>query len=433
MVSQLSYHHGPFVDVRRATLASNSRFSRIRWRRLRQKFSRHQLQTPVPINTSTTTVDSSDTNLEYGIPAAASSDLSHPLVEWGHQATPWLYRLLSKLNTQSAPPNNGYYKTYGNTSHRVSSKKVEKSGHKGKSTVKDARNSGSGGGGKGGKGKGGNNSQPPPDGYRFPPLGDTRPPKTFGCPFYMTDPLQFHKCSSLRLRRPNDVSQHIMRSHLLRRIKLVRRRDAESTDNAESEERMQEAGTCTNANDIRLYHTTCRIEFCGPNAEENRQNHCDNIVCYKVGIEQTGVLLPSEFRDLIAARDSVTGSVAKWYAMWGVCFPPLVTTRFRTVPASPYVETTVPREQGEYTIRQALRNMLMGDRSLTFDQVVNQIYLGDAQTDIDVQQTVQYQQQERDLKLQQADYDAFYQSASSQQAMDWDWDNPPPDQHGGPH
>ncbi|KAH7178774.1 hypothetical protein DER46DRAFT_592070 [Fusarium sp. MPI-SDFR-AT-0072] len=427
MVSQLSYDHGPSMDAPWATLASNSRFSRIRWRRLRQKFSRHRLQTAVPINTSSTTVDSSDTNLKCGIPAAASSDLSrYPLVEWGHQAT----KLLSKLNPQSAPPNNGHYKTYGNTSHGVSSKKVDKAGHKGKSTGKDTRKSGSGGGGKGGKGKGGNNSQPPPDGYRFPPLGDTRPPKTFGCPFYMTDPLQFHECSSLRLRRSSDVSQHIMRSHLLRAMKLVRRRATESTDRAESEESMQQAGTCANANGIRLYHTTCRIEFCGPNAEENLQNHCNNIVCFKAGIEQTGVLLPSEFRDLIAARDSVTGGVAKWYAMWRVCFPPLVTTRFRTVPASPYVETTVPREQGEYTIRQALSTMW--DRSL-IDQIVNRIYLGDAQTDIEVQQTVQDQQQERDLKLRQADYEVFYQSASSQQAMDWAWDNLPPDQYGGPH
>ncbi|KAF5678860.1 ankyrin 3 [Fusarium denticulatum] len=317
------------------------------------------------------------------------------------------------------------------TFSRVSSKKVVKPGHKGKGTGKDSQKSSSSGGSKGGKGRGGSNGPPPPDGWRFPSLGDSRPPKTFGCPFYISDPLQFHECSSLRLRRSSDVSQHLMRSHLLRTMRFVRRRDTETTDRAESEESMQQDGTCANANGIRLYHQKCRMEFNGPNAEENLQDHCNNTVCYKAGIEQTGVMLPAEFRALIAARDSVTGGVAKWYAMWAVCFPPLVTTRFRNVPASPYVETTVPRELGEYTIRQALSNG-MGDQSLITDQIVNQIYLGDAQTDLEVQQTVQDLQQERDLKLQQADYEAFYRPASSQQAMDWTWDNLPPGQYGGP-
>ncbi|KAG5746613.1 hypothetical protein H9Q70_010697 [Fusarium xylarioides] len=223
-----------------------------------------------------------------------------------------------------------------------------------------------------------------------------------------------------------------MRSHLLRTMRLVRRRDTETIDRAESEESMQQDGTCVNANGIKLYHQKCRVEFNGPNAEENLQHHCNNIVCYEAGIEQTGVMLPAEFRALIDARDSVTGGVAKWYAMWTVCFPPLVTTRFRTVPASPYVETTVPRELGEYTIRQALSNGFMGDQSLITDQIVNRIYLGDAMTDLEVQQTVQDQQQEREVELNRADYEAFYQPASSQQAMDWNWDNLPPGQYGGP-
>jgi hypothetical protein len=446
MLPKLSYYHGPSPEAPLASLASSTRLPRkIRWRHLRQKLSRHRRQTAAAINGSSTTVDSSDITLKDGIPAAAYSDLSYPLVEWGHQATPTVvrptfYNLLSKLIPQSAPPNNGHYKTYGTTSHKTPSKKTDKAGHRGKSTGKDARHPGSGGGGKGGRGRGGNNGQPPPDGYRYPPLGDKRPPKTFGCPFYMTDPLQYHECSSLRLRRPSDVSQHIGRSHLLREIKLTRRRDTESADKTETEEKMQQAGACTNANGIRLYHTRCRIEFYGPSAEDNLQNHCNNIVCYPAGIEETGVLLPSEFKDLRAERDSATGSVAKWYAMWRVCFPPLITTRFRTVPASPYVETTVPREQGEYTIRQALNNVFtsMGDPRPMFDQIVNGIYLGESQADAEVQQIVQDQQQQRDLMLQQADYDAFGQSAptfSSQQAMDWSWSNPTnwnSDQHGGP-
>ncbi|KLO93608.1 uncharacterized protein FFB20_10446 [Fusarium fujikuroi] len=440
MVSQLHYDHLPSTDAPWASLVSNSMLPRVRWRRLRQKFSRHRLQKAVRMNTSSTTVESSDTNLKYrAVFPQRRPGPSRAGTRWFggvNRSPPLIFRpakFLRKLIPQPATPTHGHYKTHGNASHRVASKKVVKSGHKGKGTGKDSQKSGPSSGGKGGKGKGGNNSQPPPNGYRFPPLlDDTRPPKTFGCPFYISDPLQFHDCSSLRLRRSSDVSQHLMRSHLLRTMRFVRRRDTESTERAESEESMQQDGTCVNPNGIRLYHQLCRMEFNGPNAEESLQDHCNNTMCYKAGIEETGVMLPAEFRALIAARDSVPGGVAKWYAMWAVCFPPLITTRFRTVPASPYVETTVPRELGEYTIRQALSNRLMGDQSLVTDQIVNQIYLGDTQTDFEVQQTVQDHQQERDLELQRADYEAFYQQASSQQAEDWTWDSLPPNQHGGP-
>ncbi|KAH7226824.1 hypothetical protein BKA60DRAFT_188940 [Fusarium oxysporum] len=400
MVSQSSYHRGPSLDAPLATLASNSRFSKSRLHRLRQTFSLQRWQTSAPINTSSTTVDSSDISLKYGIPAVASGDLSYPLVEWGHQATPTVlrptfYKLLNKLAPQSASPNNGHYKTYGTTSHQTRSKKSDKAGHRRKSTSKGTRDSGSGGGGKGGKGRGGSNGPPPPDGYRFPPFGDSRPPKYLGCPFYMTEPLRHHACSSLRLSRPSDVSQHIMRTHLLQEINLVLRRDTESTDRTET----GEAGTCTNANDIRRYHARCRMEFHGPNAEENLRDHCRNFKCYEAGIEETGVMLLSEFKNLTNARDAANGSVAKWYAMWRVCYPP-TSTRGRTVPASPYVETTVPREQGEYIIRQAL--MSSTDQSLVSGQIVNGIYLG-VETDREVQQIVQdQQQQQRDLELQGA-------------------------------
>ncbi|KAG9497552.1 hypothetical protein J7337_010413 [Fusarium musae] len=360
--------------------------------------------------------------VQGGIPTATFS--RYRLAEWGQQATPTNFSA-RKVSPQAYSPISPSNPWPLQDPWKRQSQGFFKKGRQ----IWTQRESG---GGKGGKGRGGSNGPPPPDGWRFPPLGDIRPPKTFGCPFYISDPLQFHECSSLRLRRSSDVSQHLMRSHLLRTMRLVRRRDTETTVRAESEESMQQDGTCANANGIRLYHQKCRMEFNGPNAEENLQEHCNNTVCYKAGIEQTGVMLPAEFRALIAARDSVTGGVAKWYAMWAVCFPPLVTTRFRTVPASPYVETTVPRELGEYTIRQALSNGLMGDHSLITDQIINQIYLGDAQTDLEVQQTVQDQQQERNLKLQQADYEAFYRQASPQQAMDWTWDNLPPGQYGGP-
>ncbi|KAF4415735.1 hypothetical protein FACUT_13134 [Fusarium acutatum] len=407
MVSQSSCHHGSSLDAPLATLVSNSRLPKIRFRRLRQKFSLPRWQTSAPINTSSTTVNSSDTSLKNGVPAVASGDLSYPWVEWGHQATPTpatfrpqFYKLLSRLSPQSASPNRDHYKTHGTTSHHTRSKKPEKAGNRRKSTSKGARDAGSGGGGKGGKGRGGSNG-PPPDGHRFPSVGDTRPPKHFGCLFYMTDPLRHHQCSNLRLSRPSDVSQHIIRKHLLRDINL--RRGTASIDTTEAEENVQQAGTCINADSIRRYHARCRMEFHGRNAEEKLLDHCRNF-CPEAGIEDTGVMLPSEYQDLKDARDAVTGSVAKWYAMWGVCYPAVTRTtltRFRTVPASPYVETTVPREQGEYVIRQALMSAST-NQGLAFDQIVNGIYLGGVETDRGIQQIVLVQQRQRDLELRQA-------------------------------
>ncbi|PNP85186.1 hypothetical protein FNYG_01415 [Fusarium nygamai] len=375
MVSQSSYHYGSSLD------ASKSRSLRMRWPHLRQKLSPRIWQKSTPINnTSSTTVDSSDISLKNGIPAVAAGDLNYPSVEWGEgrQATPTFSKLFSKLVLQPASPNNGHYKTQGTTSHQTRSKRPDKAGQRRKSASKGARDagsgSGSGGGGKGGKGRGGGNGPPPPDGWRFPPLGDARPPKCLGCPFYMTEPLRYHECSSLRLQRPSDVSQHIKRTHLLQEIGLGFLRDTESIDRTEG----SEAGTYTNANDITLYHATCRIEFHGPTAEENRQDHCRNLECVEAGIEDTGVMLPAEYDILTGARDAVSGSVAKWYAMWKVCYPPVrrvgyppatttILTRFRTVPASPYVS-----------------------------------YLGGDETDRELQQIVQDQQRQRDLDIRQA-------------------------------
>ncbi|KAF5710537.1 ankyrin protein [Fusarium mundagurra] len=391
MVPQSSYHYGSSLD------ASKSRFPRIRWLHLRQKLSPHKGQTYAPIsNTSSTTVDSSDISLKNGIPAVAAGDLNYPLVEWGEgrqasQANPTVfqptfYKLFSKLVLQPASQNNGHYKTQGTTSHQTRSKRPDKDVQRRKSSSKGAQDagsgSGSGGGGKGGKGRGGGNGPPPPYGWRFPL--DARPPRCLGCPFYMTEPLRYHECSNLRLQRPSDVSQHIQRTHLLRETGPEFLRDTESIDRTQS----SEAGTYTDDNDITLYHTTCRMEFHGFTAEENRRYHC-LLECTELGIEDTGVLLPAEYEILTGARDAASGRLAKWYAMWKVCYPPVrrvgyppatttILTRFPTVPASPYVS-----------------------------------YLGGDETDRELQQIVQDQQRQRDLDIQQA----------SQQAMNW-WNNP---------
>ncbi|KAI1028711.1 hypothetical protein LB503_002601 [Fusarium chuoi] len=399
MVSQSSYHHGLSLG------ASKSRVPGLRWSNLRQKLSSHKSQTSAPINTSSTTVDSSDISLKNGIPAVAAGDLSSPSLEWGHgnQAIPTafrptFYKLLSKLAPQSPSPNNGHYKTQGTTSHQTRSNKPEKAGQRRKSSSKGARDFGSGSGsgsgpGSGGGGKGGKgNGPPPPDGWRFPHLGDARPPKHLGCPFYLTDPLRHHQCSNLRLSRPSDVSLHLFRKHVLREINL----GTTSTDTTEADENAQHAGSCKNADGITRYHPTCRMEFHGPNAEEKLRNHCLNW-CDEAGIEESGVMLPSEFEKLKKARDGANGTVAKWYAMWRICYPP-ISTRGRIVPASPYVETTVPREQCEHIIRQALLSST--NQRVNPRQIVDEIYFGE--TDREVQRIVQIQQEEPDSEVQEA-------------------------------
>ncbi|KAF4954478.1 hypothetical protein FGADI_5257 [Fusarium gaditjirri] len=422
MISLPSYRHKQSLDTSLASVSSNLRFSKIRFRRLRQKFSVEPWQISIPINTSSTTVGSSDISLK--IPEVALGDLSYPLADWGHQATPTafrptFYKLLSKLvpqTPQPVSPNSGQYKTHGTTSHQSQSNKSDKAGHKRESTGKGARDFGSSGGGKGGKGGGSDEPPPPPYGYRFPHPGDARPPKHLGCPFYITEPLRHHHCSNLRLSRPSDVSQHIMRKHLLRDINLVLRRGTKSTDTTEPEEKMQQAGTCTKPDGIRRYHATCRMEFYGPTAEENLQYHIDNVECCEMGIEETGVMLPAEFKNLTKERDAVSGTAAKWYAIWRLCYPAVfrTTSSVRTVPASPYIETTAPREQGEHVIRQAQRSISMGDRSLNLDQIINDIYLGSAQPDTEVQQIVQKERLRRQFELQEASRSSLISSLPQQ-------------------
>ncbi|KAF4337739.1 ankyrin 3 [Fusarium beomiforme] len=418
MATQYSFVHEIPPDTPLVSLASHRRFSKAGWRRLRQKISRRRRFVPAATNGSSTTVDSSDIDTKGGVLAAAYSDLSYPMAEWGHQtihvvSVSMFLKFFHNFIPPSASPNHGYYRSHGNTSHRVHSSKVDKASHKGKGTLRITQNTpgshgGSSGGGRKGTGRGGNNGKPPPkDGHRYPSV--TQPPKIFGCPFYVTDPITYHECSNIRLRRTSDVSGHLARRHLLQDKILGTGRghghDVESADEAETVEEMQQTGTCKSPNDIKLYHANCRKEFFGPTASEMLKRHTDDELCPSMGTEETGMLLPREFQTLLSESKKVNSSVAKWYAMWRVCFPSLSTSKV-AVPPSPYLDMTVSREHGRQVVSQALSHMFVSIASLDLicDQIISRIYLGKSHTDAEVQQIVRDQQQQRTIELQQAQY-----------------------------
>ncbi|KAH7254222.1 uncharacterized protein BKA55DRAFT_567224 [Fusarium redolens] len=395
-----------------ASLTSHGILSNEPWRRLKQKVSRHRWQKAAATNGSSATVDSSDIKVGDGISAAACNDLNYP---WGHQIKPIILepafyealdQLLHRFKYQSIPSNDDHYKAHGAQGHKINSRKPEERNHKGKSTRQDARHPGSGGGGKGSGGKGGD-GEPPPDGHRYPPRDEVQLPKIFGCPFHITDPVQYHECGNFRLRRLSDVFQHIERCHLLQEVKLCTPRGAEA-----ARKNGNEKGACTDSNLIKIYDATCRQEFHGPRAEGNFKLHCASKTCQPKTIEETGMLLPEEFEDLKDKRDRAKGLVAKWYAMWMVCFPPLTSTKFRTVPASPYVQTIFTREAGQMVILQVLSGFGISTeyhRPMS-DQIVNGLYPVQFQADSEVQQAVKDQQRKRNSMLQDAEFEEFCRS-----------------------
>ncbi|KAF5599871.1 ankyrin 3 [Fusarium pseudoanthophilum] len=140
------------------------------------------------------------------------------------------------------------------------------------------------------------------DGLRYPQ--ELNPPKRFPCPFYQYSPTRYYKCSSFRLHRLSDVSQHIARAHVLR------------DDVAESDPSITPAKIC-------VYCTWCRQEFHGPGAERRLHDHTSTCDARKRPntIEATGVLLPKELDDLSSALAMVMGNTAKWNVIWHKCFP----------------------------------------------------------------------------------------------------------------
>ncbi|TVY77482.1 hypothetical protein Focb16_v007914 [Fusarium oxysporum f. sp. cubense] len=381
------------------------------WRRLKLKVSRHTRQKGATTKESPTTVDSSDIKAGDGFLPAACNDLNYP---WSHQTMPIILepafyealdQLLHKFKYQLISSNDVHHRAHGTNSNKTNSTKRGERTGKGKNTLQDARNPGFDGGGKGGTGKGEDNGKLPPDGYRYPPSSEVQLPKIFGCPFYITNPVQYHECGNYRLRRLSDAFQHIERCHLLQEVRLC------TPDSAEAARRSGNGNwtACRESNLIKIYDAICRQEFHGPHAEQSFILHRTvDGACQLRTIEETGMLLPEEFEDLKNKRDEARGSVAKWYAMWRVCFPPLnalMTTRFRTVPASPYIQAMVPPEAGRMATLQVLSAFGIQPQycQSMSAQILNGLYPAALQGDSEVQQAVQSQQERRNSELREAD------------------------------
>ncbi|KAF4457345.1 hypothetical protein F53441_674 [Fusarium austroafricanum] len=158
---------------------------------------------------------------------------------------------------------------------------------------------------------------------------------SFECPFCKLDPHRYERCRRHLFTRLSDVIQHIKRQHL-----LVERRIG--------------GGAGVQPEIITLYCTRCRCLFYGVGAENRRRVHlAERIQCQIVNIEHSGVLLPREFDDLrtelrLYVRHDET---YKWYIIWDVCFPG------KTRPASPYVDTLLPRPQAQSMIEDELQSL----------------------------------------------------------------------------
>ncbi|KAF5533279.1 ankyrin 3 [Fusarium mexicanum] len=348
---------------------------------------------PRATHRSSATAHSSDDNSL----STAMNDMKSP---WGHQAPSIMFepaflnvedKLLHDFENTPIPSYDDHHRAHAGHSHKTSSRRPGERDRKGRNTGQDPAKSGSGGG-KDEKGRG-TDAEPPRDGFRYPSGAPSQLPRVFGCPFYITDPFQYRECSNYRLRRLSDVSQHIERCHLLEEVELA------APGEAARKIRVGER-TCTDPNSIKFYHATCRQEFHGSTAEDKCSRHASR--CYNLTtIEDTGMLLPIEFRTLLSERDGVTGSVAKWYAMWRVCFP---VTGFRTVPVSPYVQTIVPLPRGraETIVRVTLGHWLIPELyNPILSQIMGELYPAEYITDPEVRAAVEYQQGlEYDLALQ---------------------------------
>ncbi|CVK96840.1 uncharacterized protein FMAN_11160 [Fusarium mangiferae] len=240
------------------------------------------------------------------------------------------------------------------------------------------------------------------------PNGELQLPVFFACIFYNTDTMQYHECRHMRLRRPSDVSWHLERCHTLQEVRLCTTREAKA-----AVKNGKEKSICTDPKEIKVYDPICRLMFCGPTAEADRQRHLDANMCELKTIEETGKLLPGELQEVLKKRDRAKASPEdKWYAMWSGCIPPLATTRFWTVPASPYVQTTVAREAAETIIRRALDNLHITTElhRSTFDEIVNGLYPAQSGAGPKVKKIVKEQQKKR-TSILEAEVEKFYRSA----------------------
>ncbi|KAM0185729.1 hypothetical protein ACHAPI_012066 [Fusarium lateritium] len=365
--------------LRREPLASQASHRRLPKRLLhlfKQK-SPHDSETPLASKRSSSTPSDSSDSFSDG--KVVYSDTGCPRIDEDRQVVtadsePAILRLLNRiaqrLKLELDLDSNDGHKTHGSSQKRHAENPDQGSrGEKKQKQGQGSRNTGGRGGG-GKKNGGGNGGKQPPDGHRYPvpsPHSGSQKKPPFACPFHKFDPVRYDFCSSVRLKRACDVSQHIRRCHLLRDVKQ-KTAEAEHADNAEPADNVELVGNAEAEEEVALYCSKCRMGFFGTTAEANLRQHLPCQTPQPATIEQTGMLLPAEFGQLNDARNKASGDIPKWYAMWEACLPN------KPIPKSPYfalpgqeavvetltvvpeveVETLAPRSQGREIIRRAL-------------------------------------------------------------------------------
>ncbi|KAF5536412.1 ankyrin 3 [Fusarium mexicanum] len=428
--------------ARREPLASPTSHKRL-LKRLLHPFNQkspHDSETPrTSKRSSSTPSDSSDSSGDGVLVCSDTGYRDHQLVKVDSEPAilRFLDRIAQRLKLELDLDGNDGQKTHGSNQKRPADNPDQGSCQEKKQKQgQGSRNRGGGGGG-GKKNGGGNGGKQPPDGHRYPvPPPHSGPQKKppFACPFHKFDPVRYECCSSVRPKRPCDVSLHLKRCHLLGEVKQ-KTANAEHADNADPADNVELVGNAEAEEEVAFYCSKCRVEFFGITAEAKLRQHLPCQTPQPATIEQTGMLLPAEFGQLIAARNKASGDIPKWHAMWKFCLPN------EPVPESPYfpvpgqeavvetltvlpeveVETLAPRSQGGEIIRRAI-NGCLSHYFFTKDEIdtiVNQVLNGlysraEPQTGTDPRLEVQQRQMpQRQIFQQQISQQAFNGAATS--------------------
>ncbi|KAF5563704.1 ankyrin 3 [Fusarium napiforme] len=424
-----SRRHKPSQREPLASLASHKRLLKRPLHSFKEKFL-HVSETPLASKRSSSTPsDSSDSSGDGAVVKVVTVDSEPAILGLRDRIVQWLK---SELDLDS----NDGHKTHGSSQKRHAHNPDQGSREEKKQKqAEGSRDTGGGGGGRK-KNGGGNGGKQPPDGHRYPvPPPHSGPQKNppFACPFHKFDPTRYESCSKVRLKRITDVSQHIERRHVLKEVKQKTANadnDAEAAgDDTEAADDVEFVGNAGAEEQVTLYCSKCRMEFFGTTAEANLRQHLPCQARQPATIEQTGVLIPAEFAQLIAARNKASGDIPKWNAMSKTCF------RNSPVPKSPYVtlpsqeavtvlpevevETAVPRSQAGEIIRRILNDcpsnfiFTEGEIDAIVDQALNGIYPGEPQTSTDTGLEVQQRQMpQRQMSQQQISQQPFNGAAT---------------------
>lgn len=428
--------HKPSSQEPLASQPSHRRLSKRLLHFLNKKSPNDSQSPEAPKRSSSTPSDTSDSS---GDGVVIYSNADYTRIDEDHQAVildsePAVLRFLDRI-AQRLRLELDLYRNDGHKAHGSSQKRHADNQNQGSREEKKQkqgqgpRNTRDGGGG-GKKNGGGNGGKQPQDGHRYPvppPHTGSQKNPPFACPFHKFDRIRYEGCSKVRLKRLSDVSQHIERRHVLKEVK---QKTANADNDAEAADNVEFVGNAGAEEQVTLYCPKCRMELFGTTAEANLRQHLPCRARQPTTIEQTGVLLPAEFDQLIAARTKASGDIPKWNAMWKTCFSN------KPVPNSPYfvlpgqevvtvlpevqVETPVPRSQAGEIIRRALNDcpshfiFIEGEIDTIVDQALNGIYPGEPQTSTDTRLEVQQRQMpRRQLSQQQISQQPFNGAVAS--------------------